>query len=107
PDDVVVVGGAPYDVVAVGAAAIGAPHDVVVTGGAPDDVVVAAGGAPDDVVVAIGAPDDVVVGLRLGGPPGGFGAKCAGERVELAAAQPVAAPDDLLAPDLLGRRLLV
>ena len=53
---------APHDVVAVGAAALGAPDDVV--------ALAAAGGAPDDVVAfaAVGAPDDVVAFAVDGAP---------------------------------------
>src|SRR5262249_34539609 len=123
PHDVVVgVNGAPDHVLAIRAAAVGAPHDVLVDAGAPHDVVARVagtrrapddvlvdGGAPDDVVArviaALRAPDDVLGGGRLDRPPDDAGSPCVGERIDVAGAEKMVAPDDLAAPDFLHRHV--
>src|SRR6185503_20016585 len=103
---------APDDGVTIGAAAISAPDDVVGERRAPDDVVAIEGRAPDDVagggrrapddVVAIteGAPDDVVAveSQGLGRAPDDRVAPGILGRHQHAAADHVVAPDHVAAP---------
>src|SRR5215470_13488373 len=104
-------GRAPHDVVA---SVVGAPDDVVATVSAPNDVVAFIGGAPDDVVrvrgaphdvvavrsAALGAPHDVVTLINedAGGAPDDVVVPGVRGGIDVAAAQHVVAPDDVLAP---------